>query len=1532
MTIKINLIPKKESKEWLWKSLNIVVAVTTILNVSLVTTLARPSAANAATDAAAPLAAVAVNPAANPSLGQTCGLDIGLVVDTSGSVDSTEMGQMKTALSNFASAFASTPTVFSLSSFNTEATLNQGFSMTPAQAATAIGTLPASGSNNTNWDAGLARSFGTFDPRANSNLIVIATDGSPNRWDDPANATFDWVQGLDHAVTRANAIKTAGTRIVVVAIGADTADPDYDAGNAAWNNPKLTAISGPSIATTPGAISATTDVIKVTNFAGIGTAMAAYAASLCGGDLKVIKTVVGSNEPSSSWTMHVKANGTDAVTPFAGSPTGTTNSFAAGAHVVSETGPAGYTATFSGDCDAQGNVSVVSGALKTCTITNTRDTSNLTVNKKVDANGDGIFEGGNTEGNTLGFDWGVDGGTVNRDMGTSVTVTTGSHTVAESQATDYHYVGWYTTNSTQFSCANPESTANPASVTVGANGANITLCNARNEAPLTVNKNVDRNGDGDYADANETGATDWTWDVNAGNQNYQTGTSQDLLVNVTYSVNEDNQAGFHVIGWICVDDHTHATIGTGTGTTLSVTIPLKGATCTFSNARNTGTITVLKNVDVNGDGDLNDPVDVIGATNWSWNIASTPFNNETNIATGSSRTITTGNPVISENMQAGYHVVSMVCGASNFGAVTSHAVAVSPQGETCTFTNARDTGSLTINKMVQTAVNGSFTPVSGVGTPFRWGLDGQPNVELMGSTVAGIPSGTHEVRENSVTGYHFAGWYTTGSTQFSCTNPEGLTLPVNVSIAQNSQVSLTLCNARDTGGLIVKKQDANGSPMDVVVNVSGPSLTAQANTGLIGTYNFGQVPTDAYVITETSLAGYTATGWECSISNGGGVQAGTGGSIQNATVVANQTTTCTFTNARDTGSLIVHKQVLNPDGSINSVDTTVFTVAISGPAAANGSISRTTDASFFGLATGVYTVLETGNPNYATPAYDIDENLILPGAQVTIGKGQIKEVTVINKRLGAVIDVSKVANVASVNAGDTIVYTISWTTDGFGFASNAVITDTLPANTSFVSATCGTTVGTCVIDSTTNVIRWSLGDRHPSQNGTVSLTVKTASPLANGTLITNTAFFDTDEQLPVDDTVVTPVTSTFVVDITKTDSVDPVQVGANLTYTLAWSVSGNAPISNLVITDPIPANTSFVAASNGGTLAGGTVTWNLGPQSANATGSVTLTVAVAASLPTGTILTNTALVCADSIGATRQTTHLCDEDTETTTVVSAPSLSITKVNNVAGFTNPGQVVTYTVTVTNATTATTSAIDVILTDVLPAGFTFVDGGTGTKTFNLGTMAPGSSVTTTYAVNIASSVTAGTYTNTATAKGTNTNLVSASSNVVVKVPSVLGISTEPLLTITKAVSPTSTVPGAIVTYTLTVRNTGEADATNVVITDTLPDGFIFVDDGNSTKTWNLGTLELNHERVINYDVRVSLSVKSGTYENNAVLTADGMEPLTAKKKVTVVAPRVLGLATTGPSAMDYALVTLGLALMVLGGTLMLRRRSNHGTANA
>jgi len=72
--------------------------------------------------------------------------------------------------------------------------------------------------------------------------------------------------------------------------------------------------------------------------------------------------------------------------------------------------------------------------------------------------------------------------------------------------------------------------------------------------------------------------------------------------------------------------------------------------------------------------------------------------------------------------------------------------------------------------------------------------------------------------------------------------------------------------------------------------------------------------------------------------------------------------------------------------------------------------------------------------------------------------------------------------------------------------------------------------------------------------------------------------------------------------------------GTNITYTITYGNTGGAAANNVVIRDPLPAGTSFVSATGGGTNVAGVVTFNIGTINAGVTGqTVSFTVNVTAS-------------------------------------------------------------------------------------------------------------------------------------------------------------------------------------------------------------------------------------------------------------------------------------------------------------------------------
>src|SRR5206468_2092821 len=272
--------------------------------------------------------------------------------------------------------------------------------------------------------------------------------------------------------------------------------------------------------------------------------------------------------------------------------------------------------------------------------------------------------------------------------------------------------------------------------------------------------------------------------------------------------------------------------------------------------------------------------------------------------------------------------------------------------------------------------------------------------------------------------------------------------------------------------------------------------------------------------------------------------------------------------------------------------------------------------------------------------YGIDSNETAPAA------GALITTTVSSAPVLAIV---KTDAPDPVIAGNNITYTLSYSNTGNANASGVVITDTIPANTTFVSATGGGTLAA-------GVVTWNIGALNSGSSSSVQLVVQVASPLANGTVISNATYgIDSNETAPVAGGMApTTVSSAPVLAIAKADAPDPVSAGSDITYTLSYSNTGNANASGVVITDTVPANTTFVSATGGGTLAAGVVTWNIGSLNAGSSSSVQLVVQVTSPLANGTVITNPTY----SIDST-ETAPTAGAGI-TTTVTSSPVLAISK--------------------------------------------------------------------------------------------------------------------------------------------------------------------------------------------------------------------------------------------------------------------------------
>src|SRR5205823_3841899 len=124
--------------------------------------------------------------------------------------------------------------------------------------------------------------------------------------------------------------------------------------------------------------------------------------------------------------------------------------------------------------------------------------------------------------------------------------------------------------------------------------------------------------------------------------------------------------------------------------------------------------------------------------------------------------------------------------------------------------------------------------------------------------------------------------------------------------------------------------------------------------------------------------------------------------------------------------------------------------------------------------------------------------------------------------------------------------------------------------------------------------------------------------------------------------------------VTKTDGTGSAQPGQTLTYTLTITNNGNQGATGVLLTDTLPAHTTFVSASDGGTFGGGVVTWNIGSLAAGASVTRLVEVQVNAAVPAGVVsVTNTATATDD--GTNGPDSNPADNTaTDTDTVVAAP--------------------------------------------------------------------------------------------------------------------------------------------------------------------------------------------------------------------------------------------------------------------------------------
>src|SRR5213594_1094196 len=158
-------------------------------------------------------------------------------------------------------------------------------------------------------------------------------------------------------------------------------------------------------------------------------------------------------------------------------------------------------------------------------------------------------------------------------------------------------------------------------------------------------------------------------------------------------------------------------------------------------------------------------------------------------------------------------------------------------------------------------------------------------------------------------------------------------------------------------------------------------------------------------------------------------------------------------------------------------------------------------------------------------------------------------------------------NGGSPRPGETLTYTLTVTDTGTTAATSVVITDPIPANTTYLPGTLAASGGSVTV---TFKVQISAG----AANGQVisnQATITAAGPI---TVLSN----DPGTAAPNDPTSIT-VVNPLNISLTKTRSVATAGPGQPITYTLSYSNSGSVSATNVSLSDFVPSSTTFQSAT-----------------------------------------------------------------------------------------------------------------------------------------------------------------------------------------------------------------------------------------------------------------------------------------------------------------------------------------------------------------
>jgi uncharacterized repeat protein (TIGR01451 family) len=713
-----------------------------------------------------------------------------------------------------------------------------------------------------------------------------------------------------------------------------------------------------------------------------------------------------------------------------------------------------------------------------------------------------------------------------------------------------------------------------------------------------------------------------------------------------------------------------------------------------------------------------------------------------------------------------------------------------------------------------------------------------------------------------------------------------------------------------------------------------PGLTLGASTGLLagtpttgGTYNFTVKVTDSAALSDSSAvtltiipgpslsfptppSGWTHTVYSSTLTVSGGtspyawsVSAGSlpAGITLNASGVLAGTPTAT-------GTFSFTARATDANGQIATEATTLTIAAgvsttFSAPPAGQVGIAYSTSLTATGGTTPYAWSVNSGT----LPAgLTLSAAGVLSGTPTTAGSSTFTvnvidanngvataSITLVINSAGLSLTVS--ANTSAVAAGGKVNYTVTAVNVGSVAYTGATFTASLAGTLDDATYNADAAATTGTVTFTSPNLTWT-GNLAIGATATVtySVTAKNPDP-GDGTLTTSVVSTTTGNNCKAGNTdahcSVTVTESALT--IAQTADVSSAPPGGTVHYTITVTNTGQSPYTGATFTDPLTGVLDDAAYGNNAAATAGTVTFsspNLTWTGDLAVGAaVTITYSVQVSNPdsgNGTLASTITSATAGNNCPSGGTDSRC------TTTVTVSGLTITNTASASSPT-PGSTVRYTITVTNSgqTAFTGAAISDSLSGVLDDASYNGDaaatvGAVSVASPNLtwtGNLAAGASATITFSVTIASPDTGDkTLTAVVTSATPGSNCPSGGTDS--RCTATVTVLT-PGLTITKTADVSTTLPGSVVHYTITVADTGQtpytgatfADSLSGVLGDATYDGNASATSGtvsyiSPVLTWT-GNLAVGGTATVTYSVTVS---NPDTGDKNLVNTVVSTTP--------------------------------------------------------